>query len=69
MLEGGQKIAFAADDLTAGDGLLCQSQGLNVGAWVPKPGHSTRAQVVGPLYTASIRIHTREDGVVIAPCA
>lgn len=69
VLEGGQKVAFAAGDLTVGDGLLCQSQGLNVGAWVPKPGHTTRAHVVGPFYTASIQIRTRDDGVVIARCA
>ncbi len=68
ILEGGQKIAFAAGDLSRGDGLVCESQGLRVGAWVPKPGLTSHASLVGPNWTATIRIHARSNGVVIARC-
>lgn len=69
-LEAGQKIAFAPGDLTVGDGLLCESGGLSVGAWVPTPGHTTRSRLVNAnaTWTASIEIHTRDDGTVIARC-
>jgi hypothetical protein len=69
VLQGGQKIAFAAGDLVAGDGLLCENKGVRVGAWVPKPGRTSRAQFVGSEWTASFRIHTRPDGAVIARCS
>ena len=69
VLEQGQKIAFAAGDLEQGDGLLCESGGLRVGAWVPKRGVTSHASVTGPNWIASIRIHSRTDGVVIARCA
>ena len=69
VLEGGQKIAFAAGDLVTGDGLLCENQGVRVGAWVPRPGHTTHSQVVGSEWSASIRIHTRGDGAVIVHCS
>jgi hypothetical protein len=69
VLEEGQKIAFAAGDLEQGDGLLCESGGLRVGAWVPKRGVTSHSTVSGPNWTASIRIHSRADGVVIARCA
>ena len=59
VLEGGQKIAFAAGDLTPGAGLLCENQGVRVGAWVPKPGHTSRSAV------RRIRV----DGVVQDPHA
>ena len=65
----GQKIAFAAGDLAVGDALLCENHGVLVGARVPKPGQTTHAQFVGSQYTASIKIQTRDDGVVIARCA
>jgi len=70
-LEAGQKIAFAPGDLTVGDGLVCESGGLSVGAWVPNPGHTTRSRLVNPnaTWTASIQIHTRDDGTVIARCS
>jgi hypothetical protein len=69
ILEGGQKIAFAAGDLSRGDGLVCESQGLRVGAWVPKRGLTSHSSVTGPNWTATIRIHARSNGVVIARCA
>ncbi len=66
---GGQKIAFKTGDLAVGDSLLCEHFGALVGAKVPKPGQTTHAQFVGSEHTASIKIHTRPDGVVIARCA
>ena len=66
---GGQKIAFKAGDLAAGDSLLCENFGVLVGAKVPKPGHTTHAQFVGSEHAASFTIRTRDDGVVIARCA
>jgi hypothetical protein len=69
VLQGGEKIAFAPGDLTPGAGLLCENKGVRVGAWVPKPGHTSRAQFVGSEWTASFRIHTRTDGAVIARCS
>lgn len=71
VLEGGEKIAFASGDLVAGDGLLCESRGLRVGGWVPKPGHTTRSRVVAAdsSWTASIRIRSRADGAVIVRCS
>lgn len=71
MLEAGQKIAFAPGDLAVGDGLVCESGGLTVGAWVPRPGRTTRARLVNAdaTGTASIEIHTRNDGAVIARCS
>jgi hypothetical protein len=68
-LGGGQKITFAAGDLAAGDSLLCQSQGVLVGAFVPKPGHTTSASFVGTGHTTTIQIRVRDDGVVIARCS
>jgi hypothetical protein len=68
VLGAGQKIAFAAGDLAVGDSLLCENQGVLVGAWVPKPGHTAHAQLVASEATATIAIHTRRDGVVIARC-
>ena len=68
VLSAGQKIAFAAGDLAVGDGLLCENQGVLVGAYVPKPGHTARNQLVGSQTTAAIEIRTRSDGVVIARC-
>jgi hypothetical protein len=65
---GGQKIAFAAGDLAAGDSLLCENFGVLVGAKVPKPGHTTTAQFVGSEHTATIKIRVRDDGAVIARC-
>ena len=69
VLQSGEKIAFAAGDLTPGAGLLCENKGVRVGAWVPKPGHTTRSQFVGSEWTASFRIHTRTEGAVIARCS
>ena len=71
VLEEGQKIAFAAGDLAVGDGLLCESRGLRVGAWVPRPGRTTHAQVVAGdgSWAASIRIYARDDGAVIVRCS
>ena len=69
VLESGQKIAFAAGDLSTGSGLLCENRGVRVGAWVPKPGHTTTSQFVGSEWTASIRIHARTDGAVIVRCS
>jgi hypothetical protein len=69
VLQSGQKIAFAAGDLTTGAGLLCENNGVRVGAWVPKPGHTTHSQFVGSEWTASFRIHMRTDGAVIARCS
>jgi hypothetical protein len=70
-LEAGQKIAFASGDLAVGDGLMCESGGLRVGAWVPKPGHTTRSRLANAnaTWTASIQIHTRNDGSVIVRCS
>ena len=68
VLSAGQKIAFAAGDLAVGDGLLCENQGMLVGAYVPKPGHTTRNQLVGSQGTATIVVRARSDGVVIARC-
>ena len=65
----GQKIAFAAGDLAAGDPLLCENHGVLVGANVPKAGRTTKAQFVSSEWTATIKIHVRDDGVVIARCA
>lgn len=69
VLESRGKIAFAPGDLAVGDGLVCESSGLRVGAWVPELRHTTHAQVVGSNWTASIRIHTRDDGSVIVHCS
>jgi len=69
VLQGGQRISFAAGDLVTGDGILCQSNGLQVGAWVPKRGVSTAATLPGPAWTASIHVRTKPDGVVIARCS
>jgi len=69
VLENGQKIAFAAGDLAVGDGVLCESGGLRVGAWVPRPRHTTSAQLVGSNWTASISVRARDDGSVIASCS
>lgn len=71
VLEGGQKIAFAAGDLVAGDGLLCESRGVRVGAWVPRPGTTTHSQLVAAdsSWKASIRVRTRADGAVIVRCS
>jgi hypothetical protein len=70
-LEAGQKIAFAPGDLTVGDGLICESGGMSVGAWVPKPGHITHSRQVNADATkvATIEIRTRDDGTVIARCS
>jgi hypothetical protein len=68
VLSVGQKITFAAGDLAVGDGLLCENHGVLVGAYVPKPGHTVRNQLVGSQGTATMVIHTRPDGVVIARC-
>ncbi len=68
VLSVGQKITFAAGDLAVGDALLCENQGVLVGAYVPKPGHTARNRLVGSEGTASIVIRTRSDGVVIARC-
>ena len=68
VLSAGQKITFAPGDLAVGDGLLCENQGVLVGAYVPKPGHTARSQLVGSQGTATITIHTRRDGVVVARC-
>jgi hypothetical protein len=69
-LAAGQKIAFAPGDLIVGDGLLCESAGMSVGAWVPNPGHSTHSRQVNADATrvATIVIRTRDDGTVIARC-
>lgn len=71
ILEEGQKIAFAAGDLAVGDGLACEAGGLVVGAWVPKPGHTSNARLVNgdATSTASIKIQARDDGVVIVRCS
>ena len=69
VLQSGQRISFAPGDLVTGDGILCQSFGLQIGAWVPKPGLSTAATLPGPASTASIHVRTRPDGVVIARCS
>ncbi len=69
VLESGEKIAFAAGDLGTGTGLLCENQGVRVGGWVPRPGHTTYSQFVGSEWTASIRIHARTDGAVIVHCS
>ena len=69
ILEGGEKIAWAAGDLVTGDGILCESQGLRIGGWVPKPGRTSHASWTGSDWTATIRIHARLNGVVIARCA
>ena len=68
VLSAGQKITFAPGDLSVGDGLLCENQGVLVGAYVPKPGHTARSQLVGSQRTATIMVHTRRDGVVVARC-
>ncbi len=70
-LEAGQKIAYAAGDLKPGDGLVCQSGGLNVGALVPKSGHTSGARQVNAnsTWTASITIRARDDGAVIVRCS
>jgi len=70
-LEAGQKIAFASGDLVVGDGLICESGGMSVGAWVPNPGHTTHSRQVNADATrvATIVIRTRDDGTVIARCS
>jgi len=70
-LAAGQKIAFAPGDLVVGDGLICESGGMTVGAWVPERGHSTHSQQVNADATrvATIEIRTKDDGTVIARCA
>jgi hypothetical protein len=69
-LAAGQKIAFAAGDLVVGDGLICESEGMTVGAWVPQPGHATHARQVNADATkvATIEIRTKDNGAVIARC-
>ena len=69
VMAAGRKIAFTTGDLAAGDILLCQNQGVLIGARVPKSGHTTQAQFVGSEHTATIKVHMRADGVVIAHCA
>ena len=69
VLLDGQRITFAAGDVEVGSGLLCQSHGVNLGAWVPKPGHTTHAQYAGPAWTSEIQVRTRDDGVVIVRCS
>ena len=69
VLQSGQRISFAPGDLVTGDGILCQSFGLQIGAWVPKPGLSTTAALPGPAWTASVHVRTKPDGVVIARCS
>ena len=69
MLQSGQKFSFAAGDLKVGTGLVCEHNGVVTGAWVPRPGHTTSAHLTGLYDTASISIHVRRDGVVIARCA
>ena len=69
VLEKPGKVAFAPGDLAVGDGLVCESSGLRVGAWVPKPRHTTHAQIVGSNWSASIRVRTRDDGSVIVHCS
>jgi hypothetical protein len=68
VLLDGQRMTFAAGDLEVGSGLLCQSHGVNLGAWVPKPGHTTHEQYAGPDWTSEIQIRTRNNGVVIVRC-
>ncbi len=68
-LQSGEKIAFAAGDLAAGDGIVCETHGVRVGAWVPKPGHTTTEQFTASEWTSTISIRARYDGVVIARCA
>jgi hypothetical protein len=65
----GQNFAYKAGRLATGDSLLCENRGVLIGAKVPEPGHTTSAQFVGTEATASITIHVRADGVVIAHCA
>ncbi|HVP74833.1 MAG TPA: hypothetical protein VMS63_02335 [Gaiellaceae bacterium] len=70
-LEAGQKIAFARGDLVVGDGLICESGGMSVGAWVPNPGQATHSRQVNADGTrvATIEIRTKDDGTVIAGCS
>jgi hypothetical protein len=68
VLSVGQKITFAPGDLETGDSLLCTNQGVLVGAYVPRPGHTARSQLVGSEGTATMVIHRRLDGAVIARC-
>ena len=68
VLSTGQRIAFAKGDLHTGDGLQCEGPGMRIGAWVPKRGITTHAQmntIDGPI---AFKITTRTDGVVIATC-
>ena len=68
-LQSGEKIAWAAGDLSVGDGIVCETHGTRVGAWVPKPGHKTVEQFAGSDWTSTISIRVKDDGVVIARCA
>jgi hypothetical protein len=70
-LAAGQTRVFAPGDLVVGDGLSCESRGLAVGAWVPKPGHTTRSQLhsASGTWTVSIEIRTRDDSTVIVRCS
>jgi hypothetical protein len=68
VVEEGEPEVFSPGELDIGDGVLCESHGLRVGAWVPKPRHETRAQAAGPTSTASIRIRTLVNGFVIVRC-
>jgi hypothetical protein len=61
VLEGGEKFAFPT-------GLLCKNKVVRVGGWVPRPGHTISAQVVGPEWTASMKMHRRTDGDAIVRC-
>ncbi|HUO71256.1 MAG TPA: hypothetical protein VMU39_10800 [Solirubrobacteraceae bacterium] len=64
-----QKIAFAAGDLRTGEGIVCESHGLRIGVWVPKPGHQTHTGLTGSVGTAAMTVKTRRNGVVIARCS
>jgi hypothetical protein len=70
-LASGQKIRFAAGDLGAGDAIVCESNGLSVGAYVPRLGHTSNARQVNADATsaASIEIVARRNGTVIASCS
>jgi len=64
-----QRYAFAAGDLRAGDGIVCESHGLRIGVWVPKPGRRTETALTGSVGTAAMTVRTRRDGVVVASCS
>ena len=65
----GQRIVFAVGDLAVGDSLLCENHGVLVGARVPTQSHTTVAQFAGSEWTATVKVHMTNDGVVIARCA